>query len=55
MTSVWFGKAAITGVLQAAHLMAPYRVAEVTTEDIRLEKNSNWWGKPGEHEQILCR
>ena len=33
----------------------PYRVAEVTTEDIRLEKNSNWWGKPGEHEQILCR
>ena len=34
---------------------AVYRVAEVTTEDIRLEKNSNWWGKPGEHEQILCR
>ena len=33
----------------------PYRVAEVTSTGIRLEKNPNWWGESGEHEQILCR
>ena len=33
----------------------PYRVTEVKPEGIRLEKNPNWWGEAGEHEQILCR
>ena len=33
----------------------PYRVAEVTSEGIRLEKNPNWWGTEGRYEQILCR
>lgn len=33
----------------------PYRVAEVTAEGIRLEKNPNWWGSEGRYEQILCR
>ena len=33
----------------------PYRVKEVTSEGIRLEKNPNWWGESGQHEQILCR
>ena len=33
----------------------PYRVAEVTSESIRLEQNPNWWGEPGQYEQILCR
>ena len=33
----------------------PYRVAEVTSEGIRLERNPNWWGKAGAYEQILCR
>ena len=33
----------------------PYRVKEVTSEGIRLEKNPNWWGAEGRYEQILCR
>ena len=33
----------------------PYRVAEVTSESIRLEKNPNWWGKEGQYDEILCR
>lgn len=33
----------------------PYRVAEVTSTGIRLERNPNWWGESGQHEQILCR
>ena len=33
----------------------PYRVMEVTSDGIRLEKNPNWWGKEGQYEQILCR
>ena len=33
----------------------PYRVVEVTSTGIRLEKNPNWWGKDGQYEQILCR
>ena len=33
----------------------PYRVAEVTAEGIRLEKNPNWWGKSGQYDEILCR
>lgn len=33
----------------------PYRVMEVTSTGIRLEKNPNWWGESGQHEQILCR
>ena len=33
----------------------PYRVAEVTAEGIRLERNPNWWGASGQYEQILCR
>lgn len=33
----------------------PYRVAEVTAEGIRLERNPNWWGVEGQYEQILCR
>ena len=33
----------------------PYRVAEVTAEGIRLEKNPNWWGYPGEYDEIRCR
>ena len=33
----------------------PYRVTEVTSDGIRLEKNPNWWGKTGQHEQILCQ
>ena len=33
----------------------PYRVTEVTSESIRLEKNPNWWGKAGQYDQILFR
>lgn len=33
----------------------PYRVAEVTEEGILLERNSAWWGEPGQYDQILCR
>lgn len=33
----------------------PYRVAEVTSTGIRLERNPSWWGESGQHEQILCR
>ena len=33
----------------------PYRVAEVTSEGIRLEKNPNWWGESGQYDEILCR
>lgn len=33
----------------------PYRVAEVTSETIRLERNPNWWGEPGQYDEIHCR
>ena len=33
----------------------PYRVVEVTSTEIRLEKNPNWWGKSGQYDEILCR
>ena len=33
----------------------PYRIAEVTEENILLEQNPNWWGEAGQYEQILCR
>ena len=33
----------------------PYRVAEVTSTGIRLEKNPNWWGKAGQYDEILFR
>ena len=33
----------------------PYRVAEVTPERIRLEKNPNWWGQAGQYDEFLCR
>lgn len=33
----------------------PYRVTEVTSTGIRLERNPNWWGVEGQHEQVLCR
>lgn len=33
----------------------PYRILEASAEGIRLEKNPNWWGEPGQYDQILCR
>ena len=33
----------------------PYRVVEVTSTGIRLEKNPNWWGKDGQYDEILFR
>lgn len=33
----------------------PYRVVEVTSTGIRLEKNPNWWGKAGQYDEILFR
>lgn len=33
----------------------PYRVTEVTDQEILLERNPAWWGEPGPYDQILCR